>query len=98
MTGEAAVVPAEAEQACEQASDLGIPVAVHREVESYDVTLRHLDRAGADMDAQALTGAASEQGRIHRPGPAPVSRPSATPRDPSDVRDHRRGAGRRPGH
>src|SRR5439155_16637516 len=32
----------------------------------------HGDRAGADVDPQPLAGAAAEQGRLHRPGTAPV--------------------------
>jgi hypothetical protein len=31
------------------------------------------DRAGADVDAQPLAGAAAERCRLHRPGAAPVS-------------------------
>src|SRR6202030_4386518 len=32
-----------------------------------------VNRPGANMDAQALAGAAAEKGRLHRPGPASVN-------------------------
>ena len=40
----------------------------------------HGDRAGQDVHAQALAGAAAEQGRVHRAGAAPVDAlPAAVP-------------------